>query len=60
MKDKLEKLYKRLQMAEEHAHSYIEHIAECEPTDRECWEDLLKSHQKEVEILRWVIRIIEG
>ncbi len=60
MKEKLEKIYKRLQIAEEHSHSYIEHIAECDPVDRECWEDQLKSHQKEVELLRWVIKIIEA
>lgn len=60
MKEKLEKIYKRLAIAEAHSHAYIEHIAECDPEDRECWEELLKSHQKEVEILRWVIKIIEA
>jgi len=57
--EKLAKIKKRLELAEAHVHSYIEHIAECEPKDRGLWEDAIAGHRQEVNVLQWCIKVLE-
>lgn len=58
--DKLAKIKKRLELAEAHVHNYIDHMAECEPKDREIWEDAITTHREEVKILKWVVDVLEA
>lgn len=57
--EKLAKIKKRLELAEAHVHSYIDHIAECEPKDRGLWEDAIADHRHEVQVLQWVVKVLE-